>query len=278
MIDTRKKPLFTKKAKKKLLENRMLRDELSVTNQGLIALTMEIEEKNEEVQALTEQLWQVARMATMGELAASIAHDLNNPLATMALRLESLMSQIPADDPKQRSLQIISREIDRMAALVKKLLDFSRHGQNQLTKVDICREVDYALDLITYHVHKQGIRVIKDYSPELPWLFADRRGLHQLFLNLFINASDAMPEGGELTIRIYKSSVDDIAIDIIDTGMGIPPDVLAHVMDPFLLLNPRVRAPDWDSLYAAALWSITAEQSQLPAPLIKAPLLTSNFP
>ena len=106
------------------------------------------------------------------------------------------MSQIPADDPKQRSLQIISREIDRMAALVKKLLDFSRRGGCQRAKVDICKEVDYALELITYHVHKHGIRIIKEYNPELPLLYADRQGLHQLFLNLFINASDAMPEGG----------------------------------------------------------------------------------
>lgn len=212
---------------------------MAATNQGLIALTMEMEEKNEEVQALTEQLWQVARMATMGELVASIAHELNNPLATVSLRVESLVAQIPPHDPKQRPLQIISREVERMAALVEKLLNFSRRGQRQLLKVDICREVEYALELIHYHFRKNGIRVTRDYQTELPMLYADCQELQQLFLNLFINASDAMPEGGMLTIRICSEPSDCVAIDIVDTGMGIRPDDLSQVMDPFFTTKPE---------------------------------------
>jgi len=210
---------------------------LSATNQGLIALTMEIEEKTKEIQELTEQLWRVARMATMGELAASVAHELNNPLATISLRLESLAGQIPPDDPKQRSLQIIAREIERMAALVNRLLDFSRRGHYHQSAVDICREVDYALELINHHFHKQGISIIKEYQPKLPSIYADCQGLQQVFINLFINASDAMPNGGVLTVRIY-SSAEHIAIDIIDTGLGIQPNDLAKVMDPFFTTKP----------------------------------------
>lgn len=208
------------------------------TNQGLIALTMEIDKKNREVQALTEQLWQVARIATMGELAASVAHELNNPLATISLRLESIAGQIPSDDPKQRSLQIVSQEIKRMSALVNKLLDFSRRGQHQLSIVDIYREVDYALELISHHFQKHGINIVKEYQPNLPSLYADCQGLQQVFLNLFINASDAMPDGGQLTVRIH-SSAEHIAIDIIDTGLGIQPGDLAKVMDAFFTTKPE---------------------------------------
>jgi len=235
----------TGSAKKQLEEvqrqNRLLQEELDATNRGLLALTKELEEKNEEVQAMTQQLWQVAKMATMGELAASIAHELNNPLATVSLRVESLAAQVPPDDPKQRSLQIISQEVERMGALVKNLLDFSRRSRRQVAAVDVCREIEYTLELIHYQFRKNRINVRRDYQPDLPLIHADRQELLQLFLNLFTNASDAMPQGGTLTIRVYTGYADTdwVAVDIADTGMGIQPDDLAKVMDPFFTTKPK---------------------------------------
>lgn len=224
-----------------LQRNRLLQEELDATNSGLLALTMELDLKNEEVQVLTQQLWQMSRMATMGELAASIAHELNNPLMTVSLRAESLANQIPSNDPKQRALQIISQEVERMGTLVKNLLDFSRRSQRQVSKVDVCRELENTLELIYYQFRKNRVSVRRDYTPELPLIHADCQELQQLFINLFTNASDAMPQGGTLTFRVYaeQADTDYVAIDIIDTGMGIQPDDLAKVMDPFFTTKPK---------------------------------------
>jgi len=226
--------------KELLQRNQLLQEELDATNVGLLALTMELEDKNEKVQTITQQLWQAARMVTMGELAASIAHELNNPLATVSLRVESLAAKIHPDDPKQRALRIITREIERMSDLVNKLLDFSRRGQRKLSNVDVCREIENALELVYYLLRKKGITVRRDYQTGLPLVHADCQELLQLFLNLIINASDAMPQGGILTIRVYEKNMDMdyIAIEIADTGMGIKPDDLTKVMDPFFTTKP----------------------------------------
>ncbi|MEG6520361.1 sensor histidine kinase [Desulfotomaculum sp. 1211_IL3151] len=218
-----------------LKRNRLLQEELAATNSGLLALTLELEAKNEEVQVITQQLGQVSRMATMGELAASIAHELNNPLTTVSLRVESLSAQISADDLKQRSLQIIFQEIERMSTLIKNLLDFSRRGQRQVSTVDVCRELEHTLELIYYLFRKKRITIKRAYQSELPKINADSQGLQQVFINLFTNACDAMPQGGTLTIRVFIDPIDSeyIAIEFSDTGIGIQPEALSKVMDPF---------------------------------------------
>jgi len=147
-----------------LQQNRLLQEELDATNRGLLALTTELDVKNEEVQVITQQLWQLSRMATMGELAASIAHELNNPLTTVSLRAVSLAAQIPTNDLKQRSLQIISQEVERMSTLVKNLLDFSRRSQRQVSTVNVCRELEHTLELIYYLFRKNKIIVRRDYQ------------------------------------------------------------------------------------------------------------------
>lgn len=218
-----------------LQQNRLLQEELDATNRGLLALTTELDVKNEEVQVITQQVWQLSRMATMGELAASIAHELNNPLTTVSLRAESLAALIPVNDLKQRSLQIICQEVERMGTLVKNLLDFSRRSQRQVTTINVCQELEHTLELIYYLFRKNKIVIKRDYQSGLPMINADCQGLQQVFINLFTNASDAMLQGGTLTIKVYKEHTDTvyIVIDISDTGIGIKPDDLAKVMDPF---------------------------------------------
>jgi signal transduction histidine kinase len=199
-----------------------------------------LEKKNEEIQAINQQLLQAARLATMGELAASIAHELNNPLTTLSLRVESLTKQISPDDPKQKTLQILSREIDRMAALILHLLNFSRRQKRQVTLVNICQEIKHALELINYHLHNNRIKVICDFQSPEPMICGERQELQQLFINLFTNASDAMPQGGTLTIQVNEehAETDWVAIRIKDTGIGIKPDILPKVTEPFYSTKP----------------------------------------
>ncbi len=213
-----------------------LRIEVAERKAGQAALLA----KNEELNAVTQQLWQAAKLATMGELASSIAHELNNPLATVSLRIESLTAQTSQDDPRRRELEIIGQEVERMGNLVTNLLQFSRRSQKQISTVDIREEIEKTLELIHYHLRQSNIRVIREFATEVSGILADRQQLRQLFLNLFTNASDAMPKGGTLTIHVAaQPEGKKIFIEIADTGTGIPPEILPKVMEPFYTTKPE---------------------------------------
>ena len=197
-------------------------------------------EKNEEIRAMTQQLWQTAKLATMGELSASIAHELNNPLATVSLRVESLLEKTPEDNSNHRELGIIEQEVERMSKLIANLLQFSRRGQQQISTVDICEEIEKTLELIHYHLRKNNIVIRREFVQDVPPVHADRQQLRQLFLNLFTNASDAMPQGGTLAIRVIAPPESmQVIMEVADTGTGIPPEILPKVAEPFYTTKPE---------------------------------------
>ena len=219
-----------------------LRDEIAERKAAEAAL----QAKNEEMKTMSQQLLQVEKLATMGELAASIAHELNNPLATVSLSVEMLIAKTPVDDPRLRKLEIIGQEVERMGNLVSNLLQFSRRSQQQISTINVYDEIEKTLELIHYHLHKRNISVAREFKPENPIIHADRQQLRQLFLNLFTNASDAMPEGGTLTIRVFKQGsgiggqgAAFVVIEIADTGVGIPPEILPKVLEPFYTTKPE---------------------------------------
>jgi two-component system sensor histidine kinase/response regulator len=233
-------------------------DELKRLNQGLeeivdqrtAVLRVEVNERkaaevalqasSDEVKTMSQQLWQAEKLATMGELASSIAHELNNPLATVSLRVESLIAQTTGDDPRLRELGIIGQEVERMGNLVSNLLQFSRRSQPQISTVNVCEEIEKTIELVHYHLRKHNVAVAREFKPEGPLIHADRQQLRQLFLNLFTNANDAMPEGGTLTIRVIRHSEEkQICIEIADTGVGIPPEILPKVLEPFYTTKPE---------------------------------------
>ncbi|OHE31218.1 MAG: hypothetical protein A3J94_09470 [Syntrophus sp. RIFOXYC2_FULL_54_9] len=237
-------------------------DELKSLNDDLEEMvdkrTAALQAKSEELNAVTQQLWQAAKLATMGELASSIAHELNNPLATVSLRIESLTAQTSQGDPRRRELEVIGQEVERMGNLVTNLLQFSRRSQKQISTVDVREEIEKTVELIHYHFRKNNIQVIREFEPYVPKILADRQQLRQLFLNLFTNASDAMPKGGTLTIRVYTQGSGGreqgsgvaptpdprpltpfVVIEIADTGNGIPPEILPKVIEAFYTTKPE---------------------------------------
>ena len=200
----------------------------------------ELRKKSEELNIMSGQLWQSAKLATMGELAASIAHELNNPLATVSLRVESLLSEADGDAPERRLLQIIEQEVDRMSNLVANLLQFSRRCGQQISTLDVCDEITKTLELTHYHLRRHSITIVREFAPDLPQIQADRQQLRQLLLNLLTNASDAMATGGTLTIRTCAGDVPGkIDVEICDTGVGIAPENLSRVMEPFFTTKPE---------------------------------------
>ncbi|MEN6349398.1 MAG: ATP-binding protein [Syntrophomonas sp.] len=233
--------LLKEQLKTALARIKFLEEELNKTNNGMLALFIELEKKNEEAQAATQQLMQAAKLASIGELAASLAHELNNPLTTINLWVESLAAATDGVD-HQQTLEIIASEVDRMAVMIKKLLDFSRRrGQYEVGMVDLCQELEYALELSKFRLYKIGIQVVRNYESERTSIDADRHQLQQLFLNLINNAADAMPTGGTLTVHIYTSPPDPdfVEVEVADNGVGISSQDLSNVMDPFFTTKPE---------------------------------------
>jgi len=192
--------------------------------------------KSEELAAMTQQLWQSSKLATMGELSASMAHELNNPLATVALRAENLLDQLPDEDGQRRSLEVIITEVERMAGLVNNLLQFSRRSHRQVSTVDLREEIGNSIELVHYHLRNRKVRVQRADEDPLRTIQADRQQLRQLFLNLLTNACDAMSEGGQITISTSTTVLDGqpaVAVDFADTGDGISAENLDKIWEPF---------------------------------------------
>src|SRR5260221_3452773 len=177
--------------KQDITDVKMAEEALRLTNVRLAAALEDLQSKSAEVTAMTQQLWQASKLATMGELAASVAHELNNPLATILLRLEALSGQLNGDQ-KSEAVEIVIGEVERMGSLVGGLLQFSRGGHQQISSLDVRQEVDNTLKLIEYHLRNQKIEVVREFDASVPMMAADRQQLRQVFLNLFTNASDAM--------------------------------------------------------------------------------------
>jgi len=210
--------------------------------------TADLQAKNEELNTISQQLWHAAKLATMGELLASIAHELNNPLAIIGLRIESLLEKPETGDGSHRELEIISNEVERMGGLISNLLQFGRRSVHQVSTVDPREEADKTLELIRYRMRKQNISIETVFQPDVSLIHADRQKLRQLFLDLFTNASDAMPGGGTITINVYnrqkeqrdgKAGQPAVVVEILDTGLGIPEDFAAKLAEPFFTTKPE---------------------------------------
>jgi len=145
-----------------------------------------------------------------------------------------------ADDARRRLLHIIEQELERMAALVANLLHFSRRSPQQFSTLDVRDEIEKTLELVHHQLRRNRITVARDFAPDAPLIQADRQHLRQLFLNLFTNASDAMPDGGTLTIRVSAPGR-AVVVEVADTGVGISPDDLPRVEELFFTTKPEGR-------------------------------------
>jgi len=217
-------------------ERKRAENELRATADQRAQVLADLQSKTDELRAATQQLWQAARLAGVGELAASLAHELNNPLGTISLRLEGVLAKIPLADPNRRPLEIVEQEVERMAKLVANLLNFSRAGRDQISTVNVLEEVRKTIELTEPFLKRLRVEVVPEFHA-VPDIFADRQQLRQVLLNLFTNAGDAMPNGGRLISRVTPGELapnrSAVVIEIADSGVGIPAEHLAKVTDPF---------------------------------------------
>lgn len=181
---------------------------------------------------LERQLMQADKLSSIGLLAAGVAHEVNTPLAVISTYAQMLAKQISGDDPKSKLLEKIARQTFRASEIVNSLLNFSRTSPTAFEEVDLNRIVRETVTLIEHQLQKAGVSVSQHLGNDLPAVKGNPGKLQQVFLNLFLNARDAMAGGGVLTIR-SRNEDDLVKVDIADTGQGIPAEHLARIYDPF---------------------------------------------
>jgi signal transduction histidine kinase len=181
---------------------------------------------------LERRLVQADKLSSIGLLAAGVAHEVNTPLAVISTYAQMLAKQIPGDDQKSKLLEKIAKQTFRASEIVNSLLNFSRTSTTEFVEADLNRIIRETLTLIEHQLQKAGVEVKQQLDPALPTIKGNPGKLQQVFLNLFLNARDAMERGGMLAVRTAVS--DGTAhIEVADTGQGIPAENLARIYDPF---------------------------------------------
>jgi PAS domain S-box-containing protein len=181
---------------------------------------------------LEEQLQISEKMASIGLLAAGVAHEVNTPLTGISSFVQMLMQGADADDPKTKVLEKIERQTFRAAKIVNGLLNLARPAQVDTGPVDVNAVINDVLSLLEHQMKTGRIQVRKELASTPPFVLGIEYKLQQVFLNLFLNARDAMPKGGWLTI-VTRSDGENATIEVGDTGSGIPADQLSRIYDPF---------------------------------------------
>jgi len=190
----------------------------------------------DEIESRQNQLVQQCKIAAVGTLTSGIAHELNNPINNLTLIIESLIEDgMEMDrDERMRLYQEAMDQADRASETVKNLLEFSRATHPRLEEVDIRELLDKIARLIKNEMQFHNIRFSLETSDDLPRLYLDRGGLQQVFLNLFLNAVQAMGNSGKLEVRAgLTKDRREVRIDVKDNGPGIAPEHLDQIFDPF---------------------------------------------
>jgi len=221
--------------------------------QALQDLNQELMQAHENLTRAHEQLIQAEKMESVGRLAAGVAHEVKNPLAMIGMGLELLARRLAPDDAKgKETIDRMRRGIDRAKKIVRGLVDYSSDRRLEFATYDPDTLIREALELVEYQLVQGGIEI--DFLPDssLPRVEADQTKIEQVLVNIFINAMHSMEEGGKLTIRSERVSMENVAHDegsrlrerlregdemvrihVSDTGNGIPEEVLGKLFDPF---------------------------------------------
>jgi two-component system NtrC family sensor kinase len=182
-------------------------------------------------QHVGQQLLQASKMGAVGELAAAVAHQVNNPLTGILGFAELLLSEVPADDPRHDEVAIIRDEAVRARTIVRALLEFARPRPPQRIPASLNDLARSTLELVRVRAHETDVAIVADYG-EVPCLELDPDAVKQVFLNLFNNAIDAMPEGG--TLRVSAEQVGDrVRVVVGDTGIGMDEETRRRIFTPF---------------------------------------------
>jgi signal transduction histidine kinase len=194
----------------------------------LSAIAIEKARLYERIVDVEEQLRQNEKLSALGLLAAEVAHEIRNPLTVMKLLYHSLDLKFPASDPRAKDTRIIEAKIEHLNKIVEQILDFARTTEPKLAPVNLNELIDELGLLVRHKLANQNVRLVRDLQPDLPLILGDAPQLEQAFLNLILNAAEAMPDGGTLTIKSHEIHLPrtsalptHVAMEFKDTGKGM---------------------------------------------------------
>jgi two-component system NtrC family sensor kinase len=192
-----------------------------------------VQERTQELQQVHDQLVHAGKMAAIGELAAGVAHEINNPLTGVLTFSSLLLKKLDDNHPWKKDLETIVQQTSRCRNIVKGLLDFARQRKPDKKLSDINALLEKTLTLLEKQAPFQNIRILKEYGKEIPPVFIDGDQIEQVFMNIMLNAADAMAEKGG-TLRIETALRDGLVeVSFSDTGQGISKENIRKLFDPF---------------------------------------------
>jgi signal transduction histidine kinase len=213
-------------------------------NAELKTAYQKLNEYTQQLKDSQEQLIQSEKLSSLGQLAASIAHEVNNPLSGVLTYTQLLAKRISSDrSSKESTLDYLAKmesELTRSTGMIRNLLDFARQSAPTLVETDLKDVVNRVLELTAHTAKLNKVEVIKELDPALPKLTADPNQLQQVCTNLVVNAIQAMPQGGKLTLR---TSLDkgQLKLEVQDTGYGISPENMRKLFTPFFSTKKEVK-------------------------------------
>ena len=186
---------------------------------------------------LEGQLSQAEKLSSIGLLAAGVAHEVNTPLAVISSYAQMLAKQVNGDAKKSELLDKITRQTFRASEIVNSLLNFSRTSSTEFASVDLNRVIQDTLMLLEHQLKVARVKVVQELQPQLPLIYGNTGKLQQVFLNLFLNAKDAMPSGG--TLMVTTNNGHHVQVTVADTGTGIAQEHIPRIYDPFFTTKSK---------------------------------------
>jgi two-component system NtrC family sensor kinase len=184
------------------------------------------------------ELIRAEKLASMGQLAAGVAHEINNPLGTILLFADVLYRETDENDPRRADLQMIIKETNRCKNIVAGLLNFARQQEVLLQETNLHQVLDQSIEAARHQPTFARVQIVRQYDPDVPTIQADPGQLQQVFVNLLNNAAEAMPDGGTITISTRLVDQQWVEIKVSDTGCGIPEEHLSRLFTPFFTTKP----------------------------------------
>ena len=196
------------------------------------SLEAKVEERTAEIRRIESQLMQSEKLASLGELVAGIAHEINNPLTGIVMFVSLSLERPELSEDLRADLQTVLGESRRCADIVHHLLDFSRTSQPHLERRSVVALLEQSLELLRYQALFLNIEVIRAFPENVPEILLDPQQIQQVFMNILLNAAQAMPGGGVLTLQVVEEAK-WLSIAVGDSGVGILPENLQKIFDPF---------------------------------------------
>lgn len=208
------------------------RDELGELEKSFSWMILRLTDADKEHKKTLEVLSQTEKMVSIGRLASGVAHEINNPLSGITLCFKNLMEAEIDGATREKLVHAVNDGLQKIKGIVEQLLDFSRMTVTEKKPVDLNGLIDRLLVLLNYPASKKSISIVKELAAEVPAILIDENKMSQVFMNIMINALQAVDSGGRLTIRTTADN-GCCLVSIEDTGPGIPLEVMPHIFDPF---------------------------------------------